>query len=406
MSYIIYWMESSQRSRYNHALEKSIKLSNNKNLPLYIINYNLFPKRLKRKSDFIKQGFLDLYFNLKKREISSMFLETKDNLLFLKILKDSAYIITEKSYLKESISKKNKLLKDFKNKVTYVENETVIPVTYISNKEEYSARTLRLKYNKIKDSYIVPFEHIPYIVQKKIPFLEKLCIYDKVKKVALPGGFLGGENEALINLDYFIKNKVKDYSKRPMSLNGTSKLSPYLACGQISPLEIALKINHPDFLEELLIRRELSYNFINYNKKYNKWEGITYEWAYNTLNIHKADKREYLYTRKQLENYETHDKYWNFAQKSIVETGFLHGYLRMYWCKKILQWSPCAEEAYKIALYLNNKYFYDGDTPNSYCGVAWCFGKHDRAWKEREIFGKIRYMNQSGLLKKFEKLGD
>lgn len=407
MSYIIYWMESSQRTRYNFALEKAVELSNISNLPLYVINYNLFPKRLKRKELFLEQGFLDIYLNLKKRKINYILLKKSESLKLIEILKKSKYVVTEKNYLKEVISKKNKIIKEFKEKVILIENETTIPVSILSTKEEYNARTLRIKYNKIKDEYLKKFKENIYFKKNSIPDLDKLIKkYRNTEKKLLDGDFLGGENEALKTLDYFIKNNLKDYSKRPMTMDSTSKLSIYLACGQISPLEIALKIKDNNFLEELLIRRELSYNFVNYNKGYNLWEKMTYSWAHETMKVHEKDKREYIYTKKDLENYKTHDIYWNFAQKTIVSTGFLHGYLRMYWCKKIIEWSKTPKEAYTISKYLNNKYFYDGDTPNSYAGIAWCFGKHDRAWKEREVLGKLRYMSTNGLIKKFEKLGD
>lgn len=407
MSYIIYWMESSQRTRYNFALEKAVELSNISNLPLYVINYNLFPKRLKRKELFLEQGFLDIYLNLKKRKINYILLKKSESLKLIEILKKSKYVVTEKNYLKEVISKKNKIIKEFKEKVILIENETAIPVLILSTKEEYNARTLRIKYNKIKDEYLKKFKENIYLKKNSIPDLDKLIKkHRNTKKKLLDGDFLGGENEALKTLDYFIKNNLKDYSKRPMTMDSTSKLSIYLACGQISPLEIALKIKDNNFLEELLIRRELSYNFVNYNKGYNLWEKMTYSWAHETMKVHEKDKREYIYTKKDLENYKTHDLYWNFAQKTIVSTGFLHGYLRMYWCKKIIEWSKTPKEAYTISKYLNNKYFYDGDTPNSYAGIAWCFGKHDRAWKEREVLGKLRYMSTNGLIKKFEKLGD
>ncbi|MGL5983046.1 MAG: deoxyribodipyrimidine photo-lyase, partial [Cetobacterium sp.] len=189
-----------------------------------------------------------------------------------------------------------------------------------------------------------------------------------------------------------------------------SKLSPYLHFGQISPLEIYLEIEKLEgmtnqkqsFLEELTIRRELAINFVYYNKNYDNWNGITYKWAYETLEIHIKDERKYIYSPKELETAQTHDIYWNACQNQMVQSGYMESYMRMYWCKKILEWSKTPKEAYEIAIFLNNKYFIDGRDPNSYAGVAWCFGKHDRAWKEREIFGKVRYMNSEGLKRKFE----
>jgi deoxyribodipyrimidine photo-lyase len=203
---------------------------------------------------------------------------------------------------------------------------------------------------------------------------------------------------------------LKFYKQKGPDNERSSKLSPYLHFGQISPLEILYevdKINEfleekESFLEEVIIRRELAINFVYYNSNYDNWKGITYNWAYETLEKHKEDLREYIYTENELENGKTHDKYWNACQKQMVKTGYMEGYMRMYWCKKILEWSESPQEAYEITLKLNNKYFYDGRDPNSYAGVAWCFGKHDRAWKERRIFGKVRYMNSDGLERKFK----
>ncbi len=122
-----------------------------------------------------------------------------------------------------------------------------------------------------------------------------------------------------------------------------------------------------------------------------------------TLEQHKSDRREHLYTMDQFEKAETHEDLWNAAQKELTITGKMHGYMRMYWAKKILEWTNSAGEAFKIAIYLNDKYELDGRDPNGYTGCAWSIGGvHDRPWAEREIFGKIRYMNKNGAKRKFD----
>jgi len=138
-----------------------------------------------------------------------------------------------------------------------------------------------------------------------------------------------------------------------------------------------------------------------YNKDYDNFNGIP-QWCRKTLKEHEPDKREYIYSTDELENGKTHDPYWNKAQKEMVNTGKMHGYMRMYWGKKIIEWTKTPETAYKTALYLNNKYEIDGRDPNGFTGVAWCFGKHDRPWKKRPKFGSIRYMNARGLKRKFD----
>jgi deoxyribodipyrimidine photo-lyase len=155
------------------------------------------------------------------------------------------------------------------------------------------------------------------------------------------------------------------------------------------------------YLEELIVRRELSMNHVFYNPHYDRFKGLP-SWAQKTLEQHANDRRQYTYTLKELENATTHDRYWNAAQKEMARTGKMHGYMRMYWGKKIIEWTRTPEKAYRTALYLNNKYELDGRDPNGFTGVAWCFGKHDRPWPERKIFGKVRYMTADGLKRKFK----
>lgn len=184
-------------------------------------------------------------------------------------------------------------------------------------------------------------------------------------------------------------------------------MSPYLHFGQISPLSIALEIQKTaspgveTYLEELIIRRELSMNFVFFNPNYDNFEFLP-KWAKDTLEIHSFDKREYVYTFEELESAETHDPYWNAAQKEMVRTGKMHGYMRMYWEKKILEWMESPSEAYETCIKLNNLFELVGRDQNGYAGIARCFGKQDRAWGGRPIFGKVRYMNDRGLERKFD----
>ena len=154
-------------------------------------------------------------------------------------------------------------------------------------------------------------------------------------------------------------------------------------------------------MEELIVRRELSVNFVFYNDDYDSFNAVP-AWARKTLMAHQKDKREYVYTLKELEGAGAHDPYWNAAQREMVFKGKMHGYMRMYWGKKIIEWSRTPEEAFQNALRLNNKYELDGRDPNGFAGIAWCFGKHDRPWGERPIFGSVRYMNEKGLKRKFD----
>jgi deoxyribodipyrimidine photo-lyase len=219
----------------------------------------------------------------------------------------------------------------------------------------------------------------------------------------------GGTHQAEMHLQNFLKNKLDSYAeyRNDPTKDYLSCMSPYLHFGQISPVYIASKVLETDspgknaYLEELIVRRELAINFVHYNLYYDSFEGLP-DWPKKTLTAHITDRREYVYTRDELEQAKTHDVYWNAAQKEMVSTGKMHGYMRMYWGKKILEWCESPAAAFATAVYLNNKYELDGRDPNGFCGVAWCFGSHDRPWKERAIFGMVRYMNDKGLKRKFD----
>ena len=296
----------------------------------------------------------------------------------------------------------------------------IVPVETASSKEEYAARTIRPKINTHLQAFTQPLiEHalIQKSVNIRLPYdsfdiddihtaLEHLQVDKSVKPVE---GYIGGTSHAKALLEAFVENKLRGYAelKNDPSLDYQSNISPYLHFGQISPLSIYLRLAQmPEsvkhaFLEELVVRRELSVNFVYYNDHYDGYDALP-AWAQATLDKHRNDVRPHRYTRNAMEEAQTHDRYWNAAQRETVITGKMNGYMRMYWGKKILEWSTTPQEAYQTALYLNNKYNLDGRDPNAFTGIAWCFGKHDRPWQEREVFGTIRYMNAAGLERKFD----
>ncbi|WP_047381603.1 deoxyribodipyrimidine photo-lyase [Cetobacterium sp. ZWU0022] len=417
--YIIYWMQETQRIEYNFSLEKAIEVANESKLPLYVIfNYiKNYPEASERHFKFMLQGLKDVRDTLERYGVQFVLLEGDLEKNMLKISKDARTLIWDKSYLRYQRDIREKILKKLDLTIIEVENNVVVPVEVVSFKEEYSAKTFRDKYKKVKERYLKESDYKIVIkfaynelINNKLKKMDQSQIYLPQNKARLDGDFIGGEIEAKKVLEKFIEEKLEFYSLKGPDNDWSSKLSPYLHFGQISPLQIwsalkkikELEIQKDKFLEELFIRRELAINFVYYNLKYDAWDGITYKWAYETMEKHLKDQRDYLYSLEELENYKTHDIYWNSAQKQMVDTGYMESYMRMYWCKKLLEWVGSPQEAYEIAINLNNKYLYDGRDPNSYAGVAWCFGKHDRAWKERKIFGKVRYMNSSGLEKKFD----
>jgi deoxyribodipyrimidine photo-lyase len=264
---------------------------------------------------------------------------------------------------------------------------------------------VKLRHRKLNvNSLNLKFDSLPLESIDKV--VSRLDIDRSVGKV---GDYTGGTSEAKRRLKMFLKDKLDTYAEdsRDPNLDCISNMSPYLHFGQISPLYVAMEVSKTSspgrdaYLEQLIVRRELSHNFVYYNANYDSFKSLP-PWAVRTLNYHRRDKNEYLYSLERFEAAQTHDVYWNAAQQEMVLTGKMHNYMRMYWGKKIIEWSRNPQTAFKIALYLNNKYELDGRDPNGFAGVAWCFGKHDRAWTERPVFGKIRYMNSNGLKRKFD----
>ncbi|MDZ7379541.1 MAG: deoxyribodipyrimidine photolyase, partial [candidate division KSB1 bacterium] len=299
-----------------------------------------------------------------------------------------------------------------------VESDVIVPVDTVSHKEEYSAATLRRKLSLLLFHFLQPLaprEPRVSSLELDIPGAsladpEAMCASLRVDETVPPSPlFRGGTSEAKKWLTLFVEHKLEHYATRRSDPGNDflSQLSPYLHFGQISPLYVALQVTQAQspgtdaFLEELVVRRELSMNFVSRNPNYDSFSGLP-AWAQKTLQKHKNDPRPYLYSLSELEQARTHDQYWNAAQKEMVLSGKMHGYMRMYWGKKILEWSPTPEEAFRRCLYLNNKYELDGRDPNGFAGVAWCFGKHDRPWAERPVFGLVRYMAESGLRRKFD----
>ncbi|WP_414468365.1 deoxyribodipyrimidine photo-lyase [Methanobacterium sp. ACI-7] len=419
-NYILYWMQSSQRAHYNHALEYSILKSNELNIPL-LVYFGLtpkFPEANKRHYYFMLQGLNNTMESLKERNINFIILNKSPDECTIKLSKNASMVVVDRGYLKIERLWRENAAKKINCPLIQVESNVIIPVETASQKEEYSAATLRRKINKILNNYLVPLKHSKlensYFKEDIISFdikdiestVKNLNIDESVREVE---NIKGGTDEALKKLHYFIENKLDNYQnfKNDPNYNYLSNMSPYLHFGQISPLYIALEILKSDskskeaYLEELIIRRELSMNFVYYNQNYDSLNCLP-DWAQKTVLEHKKDKRKHIYSLKQLENAETGDPYWNASQKEMIITGKMHGYMRMYWGKKIIEWTENPEDAHIISLYLNNKYEIDGRDANGFTGVAWCFGKHDRAWKEREIFGKVRYMNENGLKRKFD----
>ena len=417
--YILYWMQASQRAEYNHALTYAIEQANQRNLPV-IVCFGLtesFPEANERHYVFMLEGLKETRRTLRDMGIGMIIDRTSPEVGLLNKANKASMVVCDRGYLKIQKQWRSFLAENINCPLIEIESDVVVPVQTASPKEEYSAATFRRKLMPILHRYLHELhEDIPKIDSTKIasPGIEidnlnvvaaNLEIDHTIKPVP---NFTGGAEQAKHHLDTFIRNKLETYSdlRNDPNQDSQSNLSPYLHFGQISPLYVALAIGEYQgagvdaFLEELIVRRELSMNYVNYNQAYDSFEGIP-DWAQRTLNEHRDDIREYVYTIEEFEDARTHDPYWNAAQKEMIATGKMHGYMRMYWGKKILEWTASPEEAFSIAVKLNNKYELDGRDPNGYTGAAWCLGKHDRPWAHRPVFGSVRYMSASGLKRKF-----
>ncbi|MCX7718048.1 MAG: deoxyribodipyrimidine photo-lyase [Candidatus Sumerlaeaceae bacterium] len=419
--YVLYWMQQAQRAACNHALEFAISEANSRSLPV-VVTFGLtddYPEANLRHYAFMLQGLADTAQALRQRGIQFVLRRGSPDQVAVSLSREAALLVADAGYLRIQRQWRQSVAQQATCPVLQVESDVIVPVAVVSHKEEFAARTIRPKIHQSLVRFLTPLsETRPTQSSLGMSFdgldatrpdaiLRDLRID---RSVAAVTDYTGGHAAARRLLDRFLTNDLQGYATRrnEPGLNAVSHMSPYLHFGQISPLEIALAVRaagpSPDadaYLEELIVRRELSMNFVTYNESYDRFECLP-QWAIETLHHHAGDKRPYVYSRRELEEAATHDPYWNAAQLEMVYTGKMHNYMRMYWGKKILEWTASPEEAFYTALELNNKYELDGRDANSFAGVAWCFGKHDRPWTRRPIFGTVRYMNDAGLQRKFD----
>ncbi|MCX7735253.1 MAG: deoxyribodipyrimidine photo-lyase [Candidatus Kapabacteria bacterium] len=417
---IIYWMSRDQRIEDNWALIFSQELALKYQQPLIIVftlvdnflnasirHFSFMLKSLDKEAN--KSFELNIPFLLLKGNPSEEIIKTTNNL-------KAGALITDFDPLKIKKQWKNQVKEKIKIPFYEVDAHNTVPCRYISQKEEFAAYTLRPKIHKVIDEFLDEYPKIQKHIYNSYDFVQQnhSFSYDLKSYAQFPyeiNWLIPGTEQAKETLDTFINEKLNGYAefRNIPTLDYQSNLSPYLHFGQISAQRIALEIMKVNgleeskkvFLEELIVRKELADNYCFYNENYDNFEGLQ-NWAKNTLNEERDSPRDYIYCLDEFENAKTHDELWNAAQLEMVKTGKMHGYLRMYWAKKILEWTKNPEDAIEIAIYLNDKYELDGRDPNGYTGIAWSIGGvHDRPWFPRKIFGKIRYMNYNGMSKKF-----
>ena len=421
---VVYWMQQAQRAYFNHALEYAIRRSNELGLPL-IVGFGLMDPAGQsnlRHYMFMMEGLAETARRLETRGIKFVMRRGAPEAVALELAKDAALVVCDRGYLREQRAARRRLASAAGRQVVEVDTDTVVPIDLASTKAEYAARTIRPKLLRQLDDFIQPLPQLtPVRSSLELTFDgaldsstpdEVLDLLPLSQTVAPVMRFRGGTSRARARLRSFIENHLAGYAegRNDPAAPQCSNLSPYLHFGQISPVEVAHQIglaktgsreDKAKFMDELVVRRELSINYVTHAPNYDSFDAVP-QWARRTLEAHAQDPRPHLYGCRQLERCQTHDVYWNAAMREMVTTGYMHNYMRMYWGKKILEWSRTPKQGFGTTLYLNNKYFIDGRDANSYAGVAWIYGLHDRPWKERPIFGTVRYMAAGGLERKFD----
>jgi deoxyribodipyrimidine photo-lyase len=433
--YVLYWMQQSARAHYNHALELALQQAESLGLPLLVVFVltDNFPEANLRHYRFLLEGLEDTRARLTGRGIQMAILRGEPVAAVSAVAARAAMLVCDRGYLRIQRQWRAAVAGAVGCRCIQVESDVVVPIESAYPKEAYTAGILRPKLHAVLEKFLVELSETPvqqpsletdFGLQRAVAPVPDCSLIPADRPLTGPDGLEaelevdrsiepvdwihGGTTAALRRLEQFLATKIDRFHelRNDPSVDYLSHLSPYLHFGHISALYIVLQVQSfgpgaAAFIEELVVRRELAMNFAYYNPDYDRYKCLP-EWAHKTLSAHEVDRRDYLYPLEQLEAGKTHDPYWNAAQRELTGRGKMHGYMRMYWGKKILEWSPRPREAFERALYLNNKYSLDGRDANGFAGVAWCFGKHDRAWPERPVFGKTRYMNANGLKRKFD----
>jgi deoxyribodipyrimidine photo-lyase len=427
--YVLYWMQMFKRTSHNHALTWAIRQANELGLPVVVyegLKY-YYPWASDRLHTFILEGVEDKRKEFERLGIRYVFYLQKDESspkqTVARLAKDAALIVTD-AFPCFIIPEHNRRISEKSSvPVHAVDSNGIVPMSKFE-KEEYAAYTIRPKIRKLLPQYLKSFAEETVkidgtglevdcpdtvVTTDNIASLVANCDIDHA--VAPSAIYLGGTSNGRRRLKKFVEGILPAYeiTRNKPEIDGSSRLSSYLHFGFLSPLEVALAVQNADapqaakdaYLEELIVRRELSFNLTYHNPKYDSLEALP-PWVHQTMREHADDERPVTYSLEELEKGETHDELWNASQREMVRTGEMHNYVRMLWGKNIIAWSRTYEEAFETLVHLNNKYCLDGRNPNSYAGILWCFGKHDRPWMERDVFGKIRYMTSGSTGRKFD----
>lgn len=435
---MVYVMSRDQRVQDNHALVLAQKLAIANKVPLYVLFVlKLIESRSYEHYEFMLDGLSQVERSTSKHNILFVIRAGNSDVEILRFVHEvgCGALFFDFSPLKHARSIIKKVASHVDIQISVVDTHNIIPVWTISDKQEFAAHTMRRKVHQNLEKFLVlpsPLQKHPHPAEPvaSISFDSALQFIAKIPKSGIKLSQRSGEIGARKHLTTFINNSLDTYAlqRNDIKHDYQSGLSPYLHYGQISSLRIAIETlsyvdqipllfqhnklaqssgtpNNLDgmnaLFEEMIVRKELADNFCFFNDHYKSLDGAP-AWAQLSLAEHVGDLREFTYNLHEWEAANTHDIVWNTAQMELAKTGKMHGYMRMYWAKKILEWSSSPDEAVNTAIYLNDKYSIDGGDPNGYVGILWSIaGLHDRPWFERPVFGKIRYMNESGLRRKF-----
>jgi deoxyribodipyrimidine photo-lyase len=419
-------MQRAQRGVDNHAIDVAAQVANLLGLPLvvYFAGISNFPHANLRHYVFLNQGLPDIEADLAARNISFV-MRRAPHESHERLLEDvhAAFLIGDENPMREPECWRRELASRIKIPFWTVDTDVVVP-SKLLEKAQYGAYTIRPRLYRLLPEYLHPFENLNAAYAWKRPrgFYADSIHEDMTRdwkdldrSVAPVGGWKGGTHAGVKRLKLFTEQLLERYDEQRNhpETDGTSGMSPYLHFGHVGPITIALAVDaavkanprlkaaRDSYFNELIVWRELAVNFVRFTPKYDSPECAD-AWAQATIAAHARDERQPLYTLDQLESGRTYDDLWNAGQAQMVRYGWMHNYVRMYWAKKILEWTPDVATAMKYAIHLNDKYFLDGRDPNGYAGIAWAIlGKFDRAWGERAVFGKIRYMSGASTGRKF-----
>ena len=432
-AYVLYWAQMNRRAASNHALAHAAEIAHANNLPLLVYEGLTcdYPAANDRLHTFILEGVPDTAAELRRNKIGYFFYlragRSSANDVLYRLAARAHSVVTDDYPV--FIAARHNARVPSRIGIPYiaVDASCVVPMSK-HGKRHYGAYTIRPKIRRELPAYLIPVE-MPVV---KRPWRENLlppdlaalrttvtpsniaalvaaCDIDHSVKPSVE--YTGGSRAAQQRLDIFLEDRLRRYARESSqpSKHATSNLSPYLHFGQISALAIALavraraeagKLMADEFLEELIVRRELAFNFARFADGELCSLDALPDWCKRTMAKHAPDPRPFLYAPEQFERAATHDPLWNAAQRELLRRGTIHGYYRMYWGKKIIEWSPAYEDALRTMIRLHDVYALDGRDPNTYTNILWCFGLHDRPWGERPVFGQLRYMSFDGMKRK------